>query len=53
MQAGEAWTAELGVKEIRVRSGIAREWAHAFYERLGYTCIKQQKTFLKNLPAKP
>ena len=53
MQAGEAWAMKQNLKVVRVRSNIKREDAHAFYERAGYTCIKEQKTFLKNLPAMP
>jgi GNAT superfamily N-acetyltransferase len=53
LQEGEHWTMENGMDEIRLRSGIQRAEAHAFYERVGYTCIKHQKTFLKNLPVMP
>jgi GNAT superfamily N-acetyltransferase len=53
LQEGERWTLEKGLHEIRLRTNIKREQAHAFYERAGYTCIKQHKTFFKILPAKP
>lgn len=53
MQAGEDWAASQGIKVVRVRSRVQRKDAHAFYERVGYECIKEQKTFLKNLPVKP
>ena len=53
LQEGERWTLDNGFHEIRLRTNIKRELAHAFYERTGYTCIKQHKTFFKNLPAKP
>ena len=53
MQAGEAWAEKRNLEVVRVRSNIKREGAHTFYEQMGYTCVKQQKTFSKNLPAKP
>ena len=43
----EQWARERGVTRIRVRSNILRERTHAFYERLGYTVTKSQKTFDK------
>ena len=31
-----AWTAEHGLRELRLRSGVHREEAHAFYRALGF-----------------
>lgn len=53
MQAGEDWTSSQGINVVRVRSRVQRTNAHKFYEHIGYECIKEQKTFVKNLPAKP
>jgi GNAT superfamily N-acetyltransferase len=45
----ERWAAEIGCATVRVRSRIARERAHAFYERAGYRKIKTQHVFEKAL----
>jgi GNAT superfamily N-acetyltransferase len=47
LQAGEAWARAAGCGAMRVRSRIARERAHAFYERSGYTRVKTQHAFEK------
>ncbi|MGH8447555.1 MAG: GNAT family N-acetyltransferase [Solimonas sp.] len=49
VQAAEAWAVALGLREMRVRSNIIRERAHAFYERAGYRAIKDQRVFAKAL----
>ena len=36
-----------GYKFIRLNSADHRTGAHAFYERVGYTCDKMQKRFIK------
>ncbi|WP_110513189.1 GNAT family N-acetyltransferase [Herpetosiphon llansteffanensis] len=36
IQACEHWAAQVGYPEVRLRSGVHRTWAHAFYVRLGY-----------------
>jgi ribosomal protein S18 acetylase RimI-like enzyme len=46
---GERWARERGYPRIRVRSRVARERAHHFYERLGYRERKTQKVFDKAL----
>ena len=46
--AGEEWARHAGCTAMRVRSRIARERAHAFYERSGYARIKTQHAFEKN-----
>jgi GNAT superfamily N-acetyltransferase len=45
----ERWAAEMACATVRVRSRIARERAHAFYERAGYRRIKTQHVFEKAL----
>jgi GNAT superfamily N-acetyltransferase len=47
LAAAEAWAQGSGLTSIRVRSNVIREEAHSFYERLGYTCVKQQNVFYK------
>jgi len=49
LRAGERWAREVGCTAMRVRSRIARERAHAFYERSGYARIKTQHAFEKPL----
>src|SRR5262249_5748556 len=46
---GERWARAAGCTAVRVRSRIARERAHAFYERSGYTRVKTQHAFEKSL----
>ena len=46
---GERWARERGYPRIRVRSRVARERAHRFYERLGYRERKTQKVLDKTL----
>lgn len=43
----EIWAKETGAKGLRLSSQIKREEAHLFYEHLGYTHTKTQKTFTK------
>lgn len=49
VERGEAWARERGLPAIGVRSNVVRERAHSFYERLGYSVVKSQKVFRKNL----
>lgn len=49
MQEVERWAEERGCAEVRVRSNIIREEAHAFYESIGYSPVKTQRTFRKPL----
>jgi GNAT superfamily N-acetyltransferase len=50
MAAGESWSRERGVLEVRLRSNVIRKDAHRFYESLGYANVKSQFTFYKRLP---
>lgn len=45
----EAWSRERGYSCVRVRSNTVRVGAFAFYERLGYQCVKTQNVFVKAL----
>ena len=47
--AAEAWTKELGLGDIKVRSASHREGAHRFYTNLGFTLQKTQMRFVKPL----
>jgi GNAT superfamily N-acetyltransferase len=49
LAAAEEWTRARGLTRIRVRSNVARERTHAFYERHGYTTTKAQKVFDKRV----
>ncbi len=45
----ERWATEMACATVRVRSRVAREHAHAFYQRAGYRRIKTQHVFEKPL----
>jgi GNAT superfamily N-acetyltransferase len=47
--AAEQWATSRGMDRLRVRSNVIRERTHRFYERLGFTLTKSQKTFDKKL----
>lgn len=49
MDAAEAWALRCGYDEVRLRSNIAREDAHTFYERLGYEPVATSHLFRKPL----
>ena len=49
LQQGELWASSQNVNMIYLRSRTTRKGAHSFYEKLGYECIKEQKTFTKVL----
>jgi len=49
MAEAEEWAAETGAAGIRLVTGVEREDAHAFYERMGYTMRKLQKHYIKLL----
>ena len=49
MQHAEQWARERGCGAVLLRSNVIRTAAHAFYEKLGYTNIKNQKVFRKIL----
>jgi GNAT superfamily N-acetyltransferase len=49
LAAAETWARERGASRMVVRSRIARERAHRFYEREGYALIKTSHVFEKSL----
>jgi GNAT superfamily N-acetyltransferase len=48
--AMEAWAAGQGYRELRVRSNVVRDRAHAFYDRLGFGRVKRQQVFARPIP---
>jgi GNAT superfamily N-acetyltransferase len=49
LEFAERWAIEHGLGRIRVRSNVLRERAHAFYAGAGYTVVKRQSVFEKQL----
>ncbi|MEH1799233.1 MAG: GNAT family N-acetyltransferase [Nostoc sp.] len=49
MQQIEQWASLAGCDSVLLRSNIKRKEAHVFYEKIGYTNIKQSLTFYKKL----
>jgi GNAT superfamily N-acetyltransferase len=49
----EEWARRQGFDAIVVRSNVARELSHPFYERLGYVRRKTQHVYLKALRMSP
>jgi GNAT superfamily N-acetyltransferase len=49
LTAGERWATERGIGAMVVRSRVARERAHRFYEREGYALEKTSRVFTKRL----
>jgi GNAT superfamily N-acetyltransferase len=49
LAAAEAWAVEHGAEVMVVRSRVARERAHRFYEREGYDLVKTSHVFEKRL----
>jgi GNAT superfamily N-acetyltransferase len=49
MQVAEEWALEKGCRRVSLRSNILRREAHGFYEKLGYTLVKTQHAFQKDL----
>ena len=49
IRAVERWAAQRGLKELSVRTNIARSESHPFYERLGYQRAKTQHVYRKKL----
>jgi GNAT superfamily N-acetyltransferase len=47
--AAESWAAARGIAAITVRSNVARDLSHPFYETLGYLRRKTQHVYLKRL----
>lgn len=51
LTAAELWAMKRGVRQLRVRSNIARDGSHPFYEALGYARVKTQHAYAKTLGA--
>lgn len=49
MAHAEEWGRQRGCEFVNVRSNVKRAIAHSFYESLGYTHVKTQKSFRKEL----
>lgn len=49
VRAAEDWARETGVGELMVRSNVAREQSHPFYEGVGYARSKTQHVYRKRL----
>jgi GNAT superfamily N-acetyltransferase len=49
LAAAERWARARGLREMRVRSNVVRDRAHAFYRREGYAEVKRQVLFRKRL----
>lgn len=49
VEAAEAWARQHNLDTMAVRSNQIRTAAHAFYKRLGYTVVKTQLAFRKQL----
>lgn len=49
LASGEVWARDRGFRDLRVRSNVVREHAHAFYEGCGYHSSKTQRVFVKRL----
>ena len=47
--AVEAWARDRGLQTLKVRSNVAREESHPFYQRLGFARIKTQHVYRKPL----
>ena len=45
----EQFAASRGICQVSVRSNVARLESHSFYDRLGYTRVKTQHSYRKNL----
>jgi GNAT superfamily N-acetyltransferase len=49
VSAAEAWAARRAVAEVVVRSSLAREASHPFYQRIGYAHRKTQHVYTRSL----
>jgi len=49
MEQAEGWARDGGCEVAYVRSNVAHERAHRFYEGIGYEHIKTSRVFLKRM----
>lgn len=47
--AVESWATARGLSTVLVRSNIARDSSHRFYEGIGYECTKTQHVYIKTV----
>ena len=45
----ESWANEVGIKKMRVNSGVSRKEAHSFYRAMGFNNEKEQIRFIKDI----
>lgn len=45
----EQWARDQGARVVRLRSNVIRNGAHDFYQHMGYTIVKTQHAFRKDL----
>lgn len=45
----EGWATGRGLQHVSVRSNVARAESHPFYERIGYTRVKTQHVYRKQM----
>lgn len=50
MSRAEEWARLRGCRGVSLRSNVVRQGAHDFYLALGYSIVKTQHAFRKNLP---
>lgn len=46
----ERWARAVGCTTVTVRSNVIREPAHRFYRNMGYSAVKVQRVFRKQVP---
>ncbi len=49
IERAEQWAREAGCVTLTARTNILRERAHAFYQSLGYSLVKNQRVFRKSV----
>jgi GNAT superfamily N-acetyltransferase len=49
MRAAEDWAASRGLRKLRLRTNLVRSDAHAFYKRIGYSAVKEQRVYEREL----
>lgn len=49
MRSAEIWATARGLHRLRLRTNVVRKEAHAFYERIGYSFVKEQKLYERKL----
>lgn len=47
VDAAVEWAAQHGYAKVRVRTNVLRKDAHRFYEREGFTLLKEQRVYVR------